>query len=178
MTKFALVLLLLATGCAPIGFDFRQEGNDQVVHVADKAEARFIADPLQYRLIADEGHLVLFIGNPTDNSIELMDKSTVEDPTGTMHRLRGQVIDSHSAIKEVFPPLEEDEQQEANAPPPVPQTGNPYDQPGFIQVPGMGNGKESSIWIWDDGSDIRLDLVFQQGQQPFDQHFVIRKVRK
>jgi hypothetical protein len=178
MKIFALVLVLLATGCAPVGFDFRQEGNDQLIHVADKSDAQFIAEPLRYRLIADEGHLVLFIGNPTEDAIELMDKSTVEDPTGTMHRLRGQVIEPHSAIKEVFPPLEEDESQEANVPPPVPQPGNPYDQPGFITVPGMGNDKPSSAWIWDDGLEIRLDLLFQQGQQPFEQHFVVTKVRK
>ena len=116
MKIFALALVWLAAGCAPIGFDFQQEGTGQIVHVADKSEARFVAEPLQYRLIADQGHLVLFIGNPTDDPIELMDKSTVEDPTGTMHRLRGRVIDPHSAIKEVFPPLEEDQPEEAQAP--------------------------------------------------------------
>ena len=181
MMKFALTLGLILTGCAPVGFEFRPAGADQTLHVGSDAQSQFDASPLHYRLLSDEGHLILWIDNPTDQPIQLVGvKSSVEDPTGDMHYLHGRTIDPHSSIKEVFPPLPEDEESpEAQAPPPpIPQPGNPYDQPGFLTIPGTGGGVEPPTWKWDDGLEIRLDLLFQQGPHSFEQHFVIRKVRK
>jgi hypothetical protein len=180
MPKFAIIFLLILTGCAPVGFEFRPEGAQQTIQVNAQAESQFAAEPLRYRLLADESHLIIWIDNPTNQTIMLLgDKSTVEDPTGDLHRLHGQTIDPQSSIKLVLPPLPEDQYSQSQPPAGIPQPGNPNDQPGFLPITGIAsNATPSSTWTWDDGLEIRLDLLFQQADHPFEQHFVIRKVRK
>lgn len=179
---FALSSLL--TGCAQYGFDIRGEGGQQALHVGTSPDTLLADDPVRYRMRAVEGRLIMWINNPTTDPIELLgDKSSVTDPDGVDHPLRDQIIAPLSSIKEVLPPLENFAENPApNAPEPV----NPYDRSGFIPTPDLGaatptdsNSRDSIyFWQWDDESEIRLDLIFQQGQRQFEQRFIIGRVKK
>jgi hypothetical protein len=181
MIKFALISMLVLTACAPTTFEFQAEEIPDVIHVTHQTESVFADPPVQYRLLADESHFVIWIENHAMSPVELIgDKSTIEDSNGDVHPLRGREIAPRSPIKLVLPPLADENSGESpyEPPPRLPQPGNPYDQPGFINVPGTGGGTQASAWHWDDNSEIRLDLLFQQGDHQFQQHFVIRKTRK
>jgi hypothetical protein len=180
---FGFALLVMA-GCAEYEFDVIREGSNQPVHVATSDEARLLDDPLQYRMQAVEGRLVMWIDNPTSDSIELLgDKSSVTDPDGVDHPLHGQIIAPFSSLKEILPPMEsQPEQASPNPPPPL----NPYDRSGFIAVPGVGPADSSGAdsqeglysWQWDDESEIHIHLVFVQDGRQFEQRFTIHRVKK
>jgi hypothetical protein len=173
-----------SAGCAQYEFDVSPEGSSAAVHVAGPDDAHLADDPLQYRMRIIEGHLVMWIDNPTDSPIELLGlKSIVTDPDGMDHPIHGQVIGPHASIRKVLPPLESEEEQGGPRPAPV---VNPYDQPGFIAVPGAdlanssgADSKENQYsWDWDDGSEIRVHLVFTRAGQQFEQRLTIRRVKK
>lgn len=169
----------LCTGCATIEFDATPEGAAQPVRVGNDQDVQIALAPLQYRMRADEGHLIVWIENPTNVAVELVgDKSAVVDPQGDAHPLRDQMILPGESVKAVFPPVYEGP---APQPPSAAGTGiQPYDRPGFITVPDDWENEESrdATWQWDDGAEIDLNLVYQRGQQQFEQHFSIRRVRK
>jgi hypothetical protein len=177
--------LLLSTGCAQFEFDVIREGSSEPIHVATSDDAHLANDPLQYRMRAADGHLVMWIDNPTSDSIQLLgSKSSVTDPDGADHPLHGQIIGPQSSIKEILPPVESQEEPATPTPPPPPI--NPYDRPGFIPVPGVGqtdsiaaDSRESVYaWQWDDESEIRIHLVFVRDGRQFEQRFTIRRVKK
>jgi hypothetical protein len=181
MRKLLLILSLLTTGCASITFELKPEGADTSIPINSQSPTPFTAAPLQYNLLADEGHLILWIENHTDTPIDLVAaQSTIEDSDGTVHPLRYQQIAPRSAIKMVLPPLADENPNQSNFQPPpnIPQPGNPYDQPGYIPVPNSGSIPTGPSWHWDDNSEIHLNLLFQQGEHQFHQHFDLRKVRK
>ncbi|MGD0464506.1 MAG: hypothetical protein ABSB74_18630 [Tepidisphaeraceae bacterium] len=185
-----LVILLgfglagLLAGCAAYEFDVNREGSSTPVHVATSDEARLLDDPLQYRMRAAEGHLVMWIDNPTSDSIELLgNKSSVTDPDGVDHPLRGKTIAPRSSIREILPPMESPpEQATPNPPPPL----NPYERSGFIPVPGVDQPDSSEAdsqqsrysWQWDDESEIRIHLTFVQDGRQFERRFTIHRVKK
>ena len=176
--KVAIVFSVLLAGCAQIEFDAEPEGSSQPIRVGNDQDVRLSESPLQYRLRADEGHLIVWIENPTDSSIELIrDKSQVVDPEGIAHPIRGETIAAGSSVKEIFPPLGEPVE---SAPHSQPEPINPYDRPGFISIPDSGSASEAdhASWQWDDGMEIRVDLVFEQGEHQFEQHFVFTRIRK
>jgi hypothetical protein len=180
---FSLALLINA-GCAQFEFDVTPSGSNQPVHVATTDDAHLADDPLRYRFRADDGRLVMWIENPTGDSIELLgDKSSVIDPDDVDHPLHGRTIGPLSSIKEILPPLESQGEQAApNSLTPL----NPYDEPGFIAVPGIGQadstGADSQeglyMWQWDDESEIHIHLVFVQNGRQFEQRFTIHRVKK
>jgi len=173
--KVAILVGVLLAGCAQTEFDAAPAGSSQPIRVGNDQDVRWSGPPLQYRMRADEGHLIVWIENPTENSIELIrDKSQVVDPEGVAHPIRGETIAGGSSIKEIFPPLAE------SAPHGQPEQINPYDRPGFIPIPDSGADSEAghASWQWDDGMEIQLDLAFEQGEHQFEQHFVFRRIRK
>jgi hypothetical protein len=169
-------------GCAQFEFDVTPDGSKQPVHVADSGDAHLTVDPLQYRMRADEGHLVIWIDNPTNDPIELLgNKSSVIDPDEIDHPLHNQTIRPLSSVKEILPPLEsQGEAAATNSPAPI----NPYDRPGFIPVPGIDQSdspdeRENQYdWQWEDASEIRIHLVFMRNGQQFEQRFTINRVKK
>jgi hypothetical protein len=176
--KVAIMFSVLLAGCAQIEFDAAPEGSSQPIRVGNDQDVRLSQSPLQYRMRADEGHLIIWIENPTDNSIELIrDKSQVVDPEGIAHPIRGQTIAAGSSVKEIFPPVQEPAE---SAPRGQPEEINPYDRPGFISIPDSGADSEAggASWQWDDGTEIQVDLAFEQGGHRFEQHFVFRRTRK
>jgi hypothetical protein len=181
---FCCVAALCAGGCAHYGFNISGEGGQQALHVGESGETLLADDPLRYRLRAVDGRLVMLIDNPTADPIELLgDKSRVTDPDNVDHPLHGQIIAPLSSIKEVLPPLENFSDEPS---PSAPEPGNPYGRSGFIATPNLGaatpTGSNSAgnnyLWQWNDESDIRLDLVFQQGQHEFEQRFIIHRIRQ
>jgi hypothetical protein len=127
---------------------------------------------------AVEGHLVIWINNPTTETVELLgDVSRVTDSDGFIHPLRGQTIPGLSEIKMVLPPLAEPDDR---PPPSYPQPPSPGDRPGIMSLPDEGNESLSNVhsWEWSGETDIEIDLTFVQGKQQFEQHFSIRRVRK
>ncbi len=172
------------SGCAQYGFDISGEGGQQALHVGDSQDTLLADDPIRYRLRAVDGRLVMWIVNPTPDPIELLgEKSTVTDPDGVDHPLHDQTIPPLASIKEVLPPMEAFAENPAPGPP---QPVNPYQQSGFIPTPDLGaatptgsnSGNSLYSWQWDDESEIRLDLIFQQGQSRFEQRFIISRVKK
>jgi hypothetical protein len=175
--KLATLCVLLA-GCARIEFDAMPAGSSQPIRVGNDQVVLMSQSPLQYRMLADEGHLILWIENPTDRPIDLIrDKSRVVDPEGIAHPIRGQTIAPGSSVKEIFPPVEE---PMASAPQGQAGPINPYDRPGFISLPDTGTGSQvqGASWRWDDGMEIQVDLAFQQREHWFEQHFVFTRIRK
>ncbi len=175
----AILLISLCAGCETIEFDATPQGVGQPIRVTNDQDTQITLQPLTYRMRADEGHLVLWIQNPTSTPVELVgDKSTVIDPNGDPHPLDGQTIFPDSSAKFVLPPINEGPSQ-----PPVTGTavpGNQYDQPGFIGLPDENQTQQArdASWQWDDELEIELNLVFRSGDQQFEQHFSIRRVRK
>jgi hypothetical protein len=176
--KLPLLFTILLVGCAQTEFDATPAGSEQAVRVGNSQDVSFPGDPLVYRMRADEGHLVFWIDNPTNEPVELLgEKSDVTDPEGIAHHLRGRTIAPLSSIKEIFPPMMD--QTETAAPSPT-EAVNPYDRPGVIAVPNIQSGSQENDqnWQWDDELDIHLNLFFDQGSHQFERHFSIRRVRK
>jgi hypothetical protein len=176
--KLPLLLIMLLAGCAPTEFDAAPVDGGPAVRVGNSQDVSFPGDPLVYRMRADEGHLVFWIDNPTNEPVELLgEKSDVTDPEGIAHHLRGRTIAPLSSIKEIFPPMMD---QTKTAPPTPAAAVDPYDRPGFIAIPDIQSGSQENDqnWQWDDELDIHLNLFFDQGGHQFERHFSIRRVRK
>jgi hypothetical protein len=188
LRKIVILLGLTLTGllgaCAQFEFDVKPGGSDQTMHVATTADTRLNNDPLQYRFRADDGRLVMWIENPTQDVMELLGgKSIITDPDGVDHPMRGRSIAAMTSIKEILPPLESQGEQAApNSLTPL----NPYDEPGFIAVPGVGSSDSISadsqeslyMWQWDGESEIQIHLVFLHDGRQFEQRFTIYRVKK
>jgi hypothetical protein len=178
-TFIPLLLTLICSGCETIEFDATPQGGGQSVRVTNDQDVQISLPPLQYRMRADEGHLIVWIENPTNVAVELVgDNSAVIDPQGDAHPLLDQMILPGAWIKAVFPPVYEGPPPPAGNPSANPI--NPYDRPGFISVPDASQSEQSrdATWQWDDELEIQLNLVFQRGQQQFQQQFSFRRVRK
>jgi hypothetical protein len=180
-------LALLCSGCATYEFEVKQPSVPQPLVTADR-ETNLSLDPLQYQLIADKGHLVMFIDNPTASVVDLLgEKSAVIDPDGVSHPLQDETIQAGSSIKEIFPPpVDQTESPTSNwlVSPSAPIVG-PTDASGYIRPMGYGNQptdaqSDQSIyhWSWDGQSDVEMTLVFSKSGQEFEHHFLIHRRRK
>jgi hypothetical protein len=185
-----ILLAGVAGGCANYEFDLIRP--DQFhAHVGTK-DVAFTRAPLQYRLNAVEGRLVMRIYNPTENPIQLLGElSTVVDPQGQSHPLRGGVIAPDSFIKLILPPLGPDLERSG------PSIGL-----GFGVVAGSDRHwatddsfSDQSLllseaprymyvvedrdlfWKWDGETDVRLSLVLARGDERFTQDFVLHRVK-
>lgn len=190
ITALLILLPLLGTGCAQYEFDLTKP-SDLAVHIG-KPDMILSRSPFDYRLNAIEGRLVIRIYNTTDDPIQLLgDQSTVVDPLGQSHPLRGAAIASNSFIKLIFPPLGPDPQRSG------PSIGLGFgiiagtdrhdrlddsfsdrtllqaDNPTYMYV--VDN--QDLYWNWDGETDIRVSLVFERRDQRFTQDFVFHRVK-
>jgi hypothetical protein len=197
------VLLCLGTGCAHYEYNLVRPP-ELTRHIGTETDEVFTVDPLQYRLRTVDNRLVVRIYNTTDDPVELLGtRSTVVDPDGQSHPLRGQTIAAGSFIKLIFPPI----------PPRIYDYGPtfgigvgygyhtavyPYHaRPGYHFHPAYGppygpywhdpalygprylavvEGGDTTYWDWK-GADgeMRLLLAFQRQGKEFRQEFVFRR---
>jgi hypothetical protein len=181
-------LLLACGGCATYEFDILQPPT-QNRRISTDSENRLAIDPLEYRLRASEGRLIMLIFNPTGDTIELLgSKSSVVDPSGQSHPLRDRAIAGDSFIKEILPPyrphLVEPEPSYGVA---VNGMVGAADQPGYVRPRGYGaypsgldayDDASAYFWDWDDQTDVRMNLVFDRSGKTFEQSLVFHRVKK
>lgn len=180
--KIAIALLpLLLGGCARYQYQIVSPARIAGV-IGDTASTRVDLSPLVYDFRTYENHLILRIENPTVESIQLMgDQSFVVSPDGQSHPLATQMIASHSFIKLILPPVQ---------PPPQPSGpsitfGLGYTTGSAVPIhqipPDPDNtyffyiGDSDVYWEWTGQSDVRLELVFSEGQRTFKQNFVFTR---
>lgn len=182
-----LALSLLA-GCDQYDYQFSRPADNQSLLVTSNNEVRYADDPLEYKMQAADGHMVLWIYNPAQDQVYLLgDKSSVVDPAGISHPLTDQVIAPESAVKELFPPLRPE--SESSGPPPEYSPISPIapnDRPGYIPPSGYGEStppenrqqNPALFWDWTGETEIQLTLSFREGDHTFEHHFTIKKIKQ
>lgn len=183
--KWPILAIFLLTGCASYEYDVTRP-SEYARHVGTKAEERFTREPLEYRLQTAESRLVMMVFNPTDQPIQLVgDRSSVVDENGQSHPLRSVAIASRSFVKLILPPLR----------PYIERTGPSigigvggtfgsagynrygvrgyqfYDDPYYMAVV----DDNALYWDWKGETDIRITLVYQQGEKTIEHEFVIAR---
>jgi hypothetical protein len=170
-SSFALMsLMFLLVGCAHYEYDIVSPA-EMRQHVGTESEVRLQRAPLEYRLDTIEDHLVVRIYNLSNDMIQLVaERSSVVDPAGQSHPLRGQAIPPNAFMKLILPPTAHYE--------PVPGQGvrvggsagygygrpwhegydqNIWDEPQYVAV------YEPQAWKWEGETHVRLVLTFQAG---------------
>lgn len=179
-------LLLLAGGCTSYEYDIAQPA-DLARHIGS-AENRFTRDSIEYRLQTVDSRLVLLTYNQTDQPITLNgDKSSVVDEEGQSHPLRTISIPPKSFAKLILPPIRP--HLERSGPsigigigtmigsgrrPYRPGFPDDFDTPQYFAVV----GDDAYYWDWDKESNVRLNLVFEQGDHVLMHDFVIARKKK
>jgi hypothetical protein len=190
-TLIAGLILSMAclSGCAHYEFDLVRPG-DMGRHVGEEREQIFNVPPLQYRMQAYEGRLVIKIYNPTNEIIFLEGaRSSAVDPKGEGHPLGDLTLVPDSWVKLILPPLR-------------PQMGvvgsdvgfgfgvvgerdtfypgfdsDPYyyDSPRYskVYIPG-----DSRYWNWEGQTDVRLMLFFRRTSGEFHQEFTFHRRKR
>jgi hypothetical protein len=188
-------LTLCSIGCARYEYDLVHPP-ELAQHIGRDKPVEVTLEPLNYRYRTVESRLVMQVCNSTNAPIRLLgDQSTVVDPRRQSRPLRGRAIAPGSFIKLVFPPLM-----------PVVEPRGPvigfgvmaigssggyyrrrflhggafgydpaFDGPRYYSVYAADDG---TYWEWDGEGEIRVILVYQQGdQKPFTHEFVFRRKR-
>lgn len=179
---FGLMGAVGAGGCAHAEFDIVRPP-DLARHVGARDFVPVPVDPIEYRMIAYEDHLVIQAHNRSDEPIQLLaDQSTVVDPNGQSHPLaaRNQTILPGSFAKLVLPPVR------TQVVPTGPTIGigfgtvigsgrryrhgyyrsafaygyDPYfyDYPRYYTV--YGGDDANLFWGWPDGGEVRLVVFY------------------
>ena len=184
------VVALSVAGCARYEYDIVSP-SEMAQHVGKKNDVVLSRDPLQYRLISGDNHLIMRIFNPTSDRVQLLGSQSVAvDPQGQSHPLRSQTIAPHSFVKLILPPM----LPEVAPSGPVigigigagfgyagpfgmgyydPLYDPMWERPRYYAVYDTEN---TYYWDWSDEGDVRLTLVFQRDdQKPFSQEFVFHR---
>jgi hypothetical protein len=184
----AIGAIVIASGCAHYEYDIVDPPN-LAQHIGSNTDTVFSIHPLLYRMRTYENHLVIQVHNPTTQPIRLLGgDSFVVDPQGQSHPLQTQTIAPGSFIKLVLPPL---------PPEPVPAgptigfgigfadaytPGGPawpaWTDPRWGQPRYMAIAADDAYWSWDDESNVRLSLSFDQVRQPAFTHALVIHRRK
>jgi hypothetical protein len=163
-----LIALSSTIGCAHYEYDLT-DPRDIARHIG-KDDQHINLDPLTYRLVTSDNHLVMRAENPMDTPIELLgDQSVVVSPDGQSHPLRSQTIAPHSYMKLIFPPLR-----------PRFERTDPtfgigvgavhrvhYPEPRYLSI----YEDDAYYWDWDDQSAIRLTMVYRHQGKTFEHRF-------
>jgi hypothetical protein len=197
--RSALLILaaaFLLCGCATYEYDLTAPA-DLSRHIGRKADAMVDVDPLQYRLRTVDNRLVVRIYNTTDDNIQLIgERSSVVDPQGEAHPLRGGPIPPRSSLKLIIPPPRPEVYQSGptfgvgvgvgvsryNHRHPYYHSTYPhcydpywdgfYDEPRYLSV---HDENDTRYWDWKGEGEARMNLVFQRGEKEFQQQFTFRR---
>jgi hypothetical protein len=183
VTLLPIAFLFLATGCANYEFDVVRP-TEAAQHVGNKADAVVKLDPLEYRMRAVEGRLVVQIFNPTDDNIALLgDRSSVVAPDGQSHPLRSIPIAPHSYGRLYLPPMRPQIQRDG------PSFGigfgtvigdrrrfnsldaDTYSEPRYFTVV----DEDNLYWDWNGEGQVRLRLFYDRNGRNFSDEFVIAR---
>jgi hypothetical protein len=191
MTCRPLTLLLAAlpllTGCATYEYDLLKP-EQFATHIPRKSEVKVAIDPLDYRFVSYENHLIVRIINPTDEPIQLLGgQSSAVDPSGESHPLRTQTIAPETFIKLILPPprpqFRDDGPYIGFGVGVVGRAGHRgfydpfygsafYDEPRYYTV---YDESDNFYWDWNDESTARLLLTFQRGGEMFHHEFTFKR---
>src|SRR5260221_5868452 len=98
-----MIVAALCGGCAHYEYDIVNPPQLQQ-HIGER-EVVVRVEPLEYRFMAYEDHLIAHIFNPSGDVIQFLgEQSTIVDPSGQRHPLRGQRIPPNTHMKLVLPP--------------------------------------------------------------------------
>jgi hypothetical protein len=178
------MLTLMCGACAGYNFMIKEPPTPQPL-VTAQAQTLAIA-PLSYRLLADEGKLVMFIENPTPNTIDLLGgQCVIADPNGNEHPLHDLTIPPHSSAELIFPPDSDEEADQTVsddflAPHPIGPAGNGgiIVPQGYRAVPATDDADRVYRWNWDGESDVSMTLVYQEHGKGFEHRLVFHRVKK
>ena len=191
-----------ATGCARYEYDL-VEPSEHAGHVGASLDKSVTIEPLTYRLRSVDNRLVIRVFNDTDDAIELLGaRSSVVDPNGQSHPLRGQTMAPKSFIKLILPPPRPRVYDTGptfgvgvgygvhSSIAPAPSDGlpdrrefhkhhnewEPYfrDEPQYIAVV---DDSDVYYWDWKGGGDARVHLVYRRGDSEIRHSFVFRRVK-
>ena len=199
----ALFVSVAATGCARYEYDL-VEPRDQQRHIGRAVDVAVQFEPLTYRLRTVDNRLVMRAYNNTDEPIQLLgERSTVVGPNGQSHPLRGQSIAPRSFIKLIFPPPRPQVYDRGgptfgvgigyglhSSVVPAPHDGlpdrrafhthhnawDPYfrDAPQYATVYDEG---DVYYWDWRGTGEVRVNLLYRQGERELRHSFVFRRVK-
>ena len=184
-----LALFCLGAGGCTYEYDV-VEPPDLAGHVGSKSDYVIKRDPLDYRMITYDNRLVIRVFNPTADPIILVgERSTLVDPSGQSHPLRGQTIAPQSFIKLILPPLRPQLE-------PGPSYGvgfgvglserryfdrygywpgsRDWDGPNYLVVV----DDNALYWDWDGQTEVRLTLAYDRAGKPFSDSFVFKRVKE
>jgi len=184
---FATIALLLG-GCAHYEYDLVQPVA-LTAHIATKADTVVRVDPLEYRLRTVDNRLVVQVFNQTDDDVQLLgERSSVVDPEGQSHPLRGGPIPPHSFLKLILPPMRPQVydsgptwglgvgvgvgRSERRDPFYDPAMAGFHDEPRYLSI---HDENDTRYWDWNGEGDARLSLVFQRAGSEFKQDFAFRR---
>jgi hypothetical protein len=98
------LVAVLASGCARYEYDLVRPP-ELSRHIGRELDAVVQMEPLEYRFRTVDNRLVVRIFNQSDETIQLIgERSSVVDPDGQSHPLRGGPIAPHSFLKLIIPP--------------------------------------------------------------------------
>jgi hypothetical protein len=101
----ALVGGATAGGCTSYEYDIVRPA-ELAQHVGTEKWVTARQDPLEYRFVSAESHLVMQVHNRTPDPVQLLgDRSVLVDPKGQSHSFRSQTIAPGSFLKLILPPL-------------------------------------------------------------------------
>jgi len=142
--------------------------------------------PLEYHFAKQHDRLAMQIANPTDDTITLVaERSSVVDPAGESHPLRGRIINPRSFVRMLLPPMS------LSIPYPDYYWGwgpywgpyNPYWGPGpyygWYGPPPVSYYEIYTLydWKWKTGS-ARLRLTYERKGSTFEHNFeIVREVK-
>jgi hypothetical protein len=198
---FIIGFAALGNGCAKYEYDLAQPA-EHARHIGKGVDQSVTIEPITYRMRTVDNRLVIRAYNDTDEPIELLgDKSSVVDPSGQSHPLRGQSVAPHSFVKLILPPprpqyydpspnvgfgIGYGMRVNADTPNSLPDrtafhTHENAFEPYFRDTPQYATVYDESdafYWDWKGGGEARLSLVFRKANKDeFTHTFVFRRVK-
>jgi hypothetical protein len=189
-------LAFVAGGCAHFEYDL-VEPAEHAAHIGTKSPVEVRLEPIRYEAQTSSDHLVLVIHNETQDPLKLLgEDSFAVDPNGESHPLPTRTVAPGTSTKLILPPVK----------PTFRETGGPTIGVGVGVGVAHGYGRRGYYhggfagdpWYYDDypryyrleddgtvywnwsgnGTDVRLRLVYRQGDRPpFHHDFTFRRVK-
>lgn len=175
-----LALVLTTVGCAHYEYDVLQP-HLKDNRVGTKEDLTVAIDPLRYELRSVDNRLVVRIGNPTSEVIEVVGvRSAVVDPAGQARPVRSQPIPPGAFMKLILPPVRPE--YVASGGPRLGYSGGigprefgytQWDPPVEYTLRDGGE----TYWDWRGETNATLTLVFKQAGKEFTHTLAFSRVK-